>query len=734
MTTWQAFAPSRITRLHKTGAAILTSVLTLVGISTTPTAAAFVDSGAARIDSVTAATVDIAFDDGGREHELTLDTSALHPGDAVSGTLRVYNSGSVDTSLSMATPKLSTDDGDGASLAEHLHLTVEADGAVVTSAPLLSASFDEGAVILPAGGSPTEGARQLTVTVALDAEAPVSVAGKDLGFELLFASSRSTFRVTGTVASAISSVAPVTFPVAMISVGAQHTLVIDGQGGVWAWGHNNRGQLGDGSRLDRFTPVRVAISEKVVAVSAGVDTSIAVTASGRVLTWGNGDVTGGFIGEDQLTPSEVAGPWSRPVAAATGGYFFLIVDEDGALWSWGNNGDGRLGRMGIGSGDISTPGRVTAQSLDTAHVRGIHASRYAAMAFTDDGTVVGWGTRLHSATGRTFAGLPSAPVREVALSYDTWLVLLQDGRVFTSTRDADFEPTSLAGIITISSSVAGTAAEMAFIATDGVDVWAWGSNRNGQLGLGPDTVSVAEPTAVDLSAWGSDSVQSADLGWQHSMIFSADGTFSSVGTGHQGELGSGEVTFRSFFAGSESVKAWPGTVPPPVVRDPLPPVPEVDTDEPVADSGVPGPEGPDADEDPHDSEPGEEGPGAGEEDLEPGEVTHTPDTGDDATRPDDVDDSDALDASLTEALRSLAVLLHDDSDARALLTQMLEATYRGDHLESDAAAQELAHRLDEEGRRLLEPIITALQEPEGADDAGRMLDWLAREESQGATP
>lgn len=738
MTTGEAFEPSRLTRLQKGAAALLVSLLTFVGISAAPTAAAFTDSGSARMSPVTAATVDIAFDDGGREHTLELDASTLGPGDSVTGRLRIFNSGSVDTRLSMSAPTLPAEMGHP-SVADHLRLSVASDDLVLASGPFMSTSFDE-VLLLPAGGSSTEGWVELTITLTLDVDAPVEVAGQSLDFELLFSSSRSSFRVSGTVVSSVSSVSSVTFPISAIAVGAQHTLVVDGQGGLWAWGHNGRGQLGDGSRVDRFTPVRVAISEKVVMASAGYDTSVVVTASGRVLTWGNGDETGELTGEDQLTPAEVSGPWSRVTAVATGGYFFLALDEDGALWSWGNNGSGRLGQKGYGSGKIPTPGRVTTQGLDTAHVTGMHASRFAGIAFTDDGTVVAWGESHNKDSGRTFTGLPSGPVREAAVSYDARVALLHDGRVFTSTGDGEFQPTTLANITSVSSSAAGSNSETAFIATDGAGVWAWGSNARGQLGLGSGISSVSEPTAVDLSGWGSGPIQSVDLGWQHSVIVSAAGMYSSVGTGTRGELGLGTTTFRATFVGSEAVEAWPGTVPPPLARASRPPLPSPpgaeENEEPIQHDDSLSPDAPEAAE-PEPAEPEAAGPESegdsqdgnpGEDDHESEDSQSAPETGGEATPPTDVDDDHPLDSDAADALQELVLRVTDDPDAQDQLIRMLEAARRADEAEAASAAEELTHRLDDEGRRLLDVIVVVISASDGATEAERMLVWLDREE------
>jgi alpha-tubulin suppressor-like RCC1 family protein len=44
--------------------------------------------------------------------------------------------------------------------------------------------------------------------------------------------------------------------VVAIAGGAEHTLALRRDGTVWAWGHNEQGQLGDGTTTDRSTPVQ----------------------------------------------------------------------------------------------------------------------------------------------------------------------------------------------------------------------------------------------------------------------------------------------------------------------------------------------------------------------------------------------------------------------------------------------------------------------------------------------
>ncbi|MCL2368912.1 MAG: hypothetical protein FWC72_07935 [Oscillospiraceae bacterium] len=73
--------------------------------------------------------------------------------------------------------------------------------------------------------------------------------------------------------------------VAAVSVWLSHTMAITTDGGLWAWGNNERGQLGDGTDREQHSPMR--IMDDVIAVSAGSGNTLAVRADGSLWFWGN---------------------------------------------------------------------------------------------------------------------------------------------------------------------------------------------------------------------------------------------------------------------------------------------------------------------------------------------------------------------------------------------------------------------------------------------------------------
>lgn len=61
-------------------------------------------------------------------------------------------------------------------------------------------------------------------------------------------------------------------------------------GKLYTWGYNYYGQLGDGTRVDKYTPTLISPDkfggEKVIMVNIGYNFSLALTESGKMYTWG----------------------------------------------------------------------------------------------------------------------------------------------------------------------------------------------------------------------------------------------------------------------------------------------------------------------------------------------------------------------------------------------------------------------------------------------------------------
>ena len=88
--------------------------------------------------------------------------------------------------------------------------------------------------------------------------------------------------------------------VVAIAGGRDHSLAVRSDGTVWSWGWNQFGQVGDGTKANnQLTPVQVTGLTGVTRVSAGADHSMALTAAGAVWTWGHNN--DGQLGDGTAT-------------------------------------------------------------------------------------------------------------------------------------------------------------------------------------------------------------------------------------------------------------------------------------------------------------------------------------------------------------------------------------------------------------------------------------------------
>ncbi|XP_078218872.1 X-linked retinitis pigmentosa GTPase regulator isoform X7 [Callithrix jacchus] len=135
--------------------------------------------------------------------------------------------------------------------------------------------------------------------------------------------------------------------VKLAACGRNHTLVSTEGGNVYATGGNDEGQLGLGDTEERTTFHRVSFftsQHKIKQLSAGSNTSAALTEDGRLFMWG--DNSEGQIGLPNIlnacVPHQVT--IGKPVSWISCGYYHsAFVTTDGELYIFGESENGKLG-------------------------------------------------------------------------------------------------------------------------------------------------------------------------------------------------------------------------------------------------------------------------------------------------------------------------------------------------------------------------------------------------------
>jgi alpha-tubulin suppressor-like RCC1 family protein len=66
--------------------------------------------------------------------------------------------------------------------------------------------------------------------------------------------------------------------VTMVSAGADHSMALRSDGTVWTWGQNNDGQLGDGTKTNRSTPIHIPGITGAFGLGGGVNYRVVLHA------------------------------------------------------------------------------------------------------------------------------------------------------------------------------------------------------------------------------------------------------------------------------------------------------------------------------------------------------------------------------------------------------------------------------------------------------------------------
>lgn len=323
-----------------------------------------------------------------------------------------------------------------------------------------------------------------------------------------------------------------------VSCGDHFTVAIKNNGTVWIWGRNNYGQLGQGtSRTNSSIPVQLGLDSTFSDVSGGRDFTLLKKSNNSL--WHVGACYSSSI-SSQLTQIGSTNDWStmsggsytnfaiklngtlwkfvstngRPAGLSQIGtdndwqkvnnsrtyspeYHALFIKTSGSLWAMGDN---RFGQFGNGSLIGSTvPVQIGVDTDWKLAVAGQHSS----FALKTNSSFWAWGRNNYAQFGNGEHKNRILPVNN-SLHWET--VEMSSGSSFNG--------------------------HVLAIQQNGT-LWSWGTNHDGQLGVGTSYTHKALPVQVGTDTdW-----KSITNGFHFSIAVKTDGTLWGWGRNGRGQLG-----------------------------------------------------------------------------------------------------------------------------------------------------------------------------------------------------
>ncbi|ESR43037.1 hypothetical protein WN944_004548 [Citrus x changshan-huyou] len=332
-----------------------------------------------------------------------------------------------------------------------------------------------------------------------------------------------------------------------ISCGLFHSgLVVNGK--LWIWGKGDGGRLGFGHEDAAFVPtLNPYLDDPVRCIALGGVHSVALTSLGQLFTWGYGGfgALGHSVYHRELFPRLVEGAWEGKIKhMATSGMHTAAITESGELYTWGRDeGEGRLG-LGPGrgpneAGGLSIPSKVKALPVPVAAVS---CGGFFTMVLTEEGQLWNWGANSNYELGRgdrvggwkpkLLPNLEDVRIIQIANGGYHSLALTDDGKVFswgygghgqlghsfTQNQKVPMVIEALADEFVTHIACGGSTSAAV---TEKGKLYMWGNAKDSQLGV--PGLPVVQPCPVEVNflmedgGLGSHHVLSVAVGASHAM-------------------------------------------------------------------------------------------------------------------------------------------------------------------------------------------------------------------------
>ncbi|MDR0664162.1 MAG: hypothetical protein LBF86_01385 [Helicobacteraceae bacterium] len=304
-----------------------------------------------------------------------------------------------------------------------------------------------------------------------------------------------------------------------VSAGVGHSLALSSNGKVYAAGNNGDGQLGLGDNNDRatFTEVTSLNGKNITAVAAGAYHTIALDDSGKV--YAAGFNLYGQLGfgdnNNRAVFTEVTG-LGAITAISAGDDHSLALDDNGKGYATGRNNFGQLGTGSIYDQNVFTAFNGL---INNQNITAVAAGAYHTIALDDSGTVYTVGSGEYGRLGKG--------------NTEIYHSFLQGGIGVKGLDDKNITAVS-----------AGDDHSLAL--DDNGKIYAAGRNGSGQIGLGGDITPRHNFTAV-TTGLDDKNITAISAGNHHSFALDDNGKIYATGNNAYGQLGLGDNDSRVIF-------------------------------------------------------------------------------------------------------------------------------------------------------------------------------------------
>uniref|UniRef100_A0A1B0CM06 RCC1-like domain-containing protein n=1 Tax=Lutzomyia longipalpis TaxID=7200 RepID=A0A1B0CM06_LUTLO len=278
--------------------------------------------------------------------------------------------------------------------------------------------------------------------------------------------------------------------------------------------------------------------------------------------WGstvNGELGLGGIEEDFiLTPREIHWTGGAELEqAACGTSHTLLLTKQGKVFSCGNNDYGQLGH------DLSRKRPQFVSSLDNYMITQLSSGAMHSMALNEWGQVFTWGSDTHGQLGNELGAVQATPrvvrslstkhVIQIVSGHFHCLALTNSGEIYAwgmnnygqlgigQGPEKVSKPMLVEALSGIPIAFICCGAHHSFALSTSGAIFAWGKNNFGQLGLNNETHHYYPQQIRGLRSLG---VRHIACGDDFSVFLTADGRVFTCGLGSYGQLGHGAITMR----------------------------------------------------------------------------------------------------------------------------------------------------------------------------------------------